>query len=62
MVFADLTGRVHIEECKLIHIYTFYKAQVQVDEGPQHKMIYTESNRGESGKEPQMHWHRGNLP
>ena len=32
-----------------------YKAQVQVDQGPQHKARYTESNRRESGKEPQTH-------
>ena len=31
---------------------TLYKAQVQVDQGPQHKTRYTESNRRESGKEP----------
>ena len=31
---------------------TFHKAQVQVDQGPQHKTRYTESNRRGSGKEP----------
>jgi hypothetical protein len=30
-----------------------YKAQVQVDQGPQHKTGYAESNKRESGKEPQ---------
>jgi hypothetical protein len=32
-----------------------YKAQVQVDEGPPHKTRYTETNRRESGEEPQIH-------
>ena len=27
-----------------------------MDQGPQHKTRYTESNRRESGKEPQTHW------
>jgi hypothetical protein len=31
---------------------TLYKGQVQVDQGPQHKTRYTESNRKGSGKEP----------
>ena len=31
---------------------TLHKAQVQVDQGPQHKTKYTESNRTENGKEP----------
>ena len=31
---------------------TLHKAQVQVDQVPQHKTRYTESNRRESGKEP----------
>jgi hypothetical protein len=29
-----------------------HKAQVQVDQGPQHKMRNTESNRRKGGKEP----------
>jgi hypothetical protein len=41
---------------------TLHKAQVQVDQGPQHKTRYTESNRKESGKEPRTHWHRGTFP
>ena len=36
----------------LVIAFTLYKAQVQVDQGPQHKTKYTESNRRESGKEP----------
>jgi hypothetical protein len=35
-----------------------HKAQLQVDQGPQHKTRYTKSNKRESGKEPQTHWHR----
>jgi hypothetical protein len=34
-----------------------YKAQVQVDQGPQHKTRYTETNRKESGEEPPAHDH-----
>ena len=37
------------------------KPHVQVDQGPPHKTRYTESNRRESGEEPQTQWHRGNL-
>jgi hypothetical protein len=32
-----------------------HKAQVQVDQGLQHKTRYSESNRRETGKEPQTH-------
>ena len=39
----------------------FYKAQVQVDQGPPHETRYTESNRGESGEEPRTHGHRGKF-
>jgi hypothetical protein len=38
-----------------------YKAQVQMDQGPQHKTRYIESNRRESGKEPLTHGH-GKFP
>jgi hypothetical protein len=41
---------------------TLQKAQIQVNQGPQHKTKYTESNRRESGKEPQTHWGRGKFP
>jgi hypothetical protein len=44
---------------KIDPFVTLHKAQVQVDQGPQHKTRYTESNRRESGKEPRTHWHRG---
>ena len=30
---------------------TFHKAHVQLDQGPQHKTRYTQSNRRQSGKE-----------
>jgi hypothetical protein len=38
-----------------------YKAQVQVDQGIPQKTRYTESNRGENGKEPQTHGPRGKF-
>ena len=37
-------------------------AQDQVDQGPLHKTIYTETNRGESGEKPQAHGYRGKFP
>ena len=40
---------------------TLHKAQVQVDQGLQHKTRYTASNIRESWKEPQTHWHRLNF-
>jgi hypothetical protein len=51
--------------CRRMQIEPFlslYKAQVQVDQGPQYKTRYTESNRRKSGKELQTHWHRGKFP
>jgi hypothetical protein len=47
---AGLTGSMHVQKCKLIHSYFPVQAQVQVDQGPQHKARYTESNRREKGK------------
>ena len=41
---------------------TLHKAQLQVDQGPQNKTRYTESNIRESGKDPQTHWHRTKFP
>ena len=38
---------------------TFHKAQVQEDQGLQHKTRYTDYNRRESGKEPLTHQHTG---
>ena len=35
----------HVKECKFIHSYLLYKAQVHVDQGPPHKTRYTETNR-----------------
>ena len=44
------------------HTYIIlHKAQVQVDQGPQHITRYTDSNRGDSGKGPHTHWHRRNF-
>ena len=48
---AGSIGSQHVEECKLIHSYLLYKAQVQVDQGPPHKTRYAEYNRRESGKD-----------
>ena len=33
-----------------------------MDQGSPHKTRYTETIRGESEKEPQTHWHRGEFP
>jgi hypothetical protein len=33
-----------------------------MDQGPPHKTKYTESNRKESGKEPQTHQQMGKFP
>jgi hypothetical protein len=49
---TGLTSRLHLEQYKLIHFISLYKAQVQGDQGPPHKTRYTESNRRESGKHP----------
>ena len=49
---ADLTGCLYQKNENRPIFVTLYKAQVQVDQGPQHKTRYTELNRRESGKEP----------
>ena len=50
---TGLTGSLHVVENEnRFTFFTLYKAQVQVDQEPQHKIRYTESNRRESGKEP----------
>jgi hypothetical protein len=59
---AGSNGGQHVEECELIHLISLYKAQVQVDQGPPHKIRYTETNRKESGEEPQAHGHREKFP
>ena len=46
----------------LVGRISLYKAQVQVNRGPPHKTIYTESNKGESGEIPPKHGYRGNFP
>ena len=38
---ADLTGSLYIEKSNQIHIFTLNKAQVQVDQGLQHKTRHT---------------------
>jgi hypothetical protein len=57
---AGSTGDQHVEECKSIH--SLCKAQVQVDQGPQHKTRYTESNKRKIREEPQTHGHKGKFP
>jgi hypothetical protein len=47
---ADLTGCLHIEGCKLIHIYHPSQNSSQVDQRPQRKSGYTKANRTESGE------------
>jgi hypothetical protein len=42
---AGLTEGLLVEECKLIHFYLLYKAEIQEDQGPPHKTRYAESNR-----------------
>jgi hypothetical protein len=44
------------------YLFLCTKPQVQVDQGPQYKTRYTESNRRESGNDPQTHWHGGKFP
>jgi hypothetical protein len=51
---------VSMNENRSIFI-TMHKAQVQVDQGPQNKTKSIESNRGQSRKEPQTHWHIGKF-
>jgi hypothetical protein len=41
---------------------SLYKAQVQLDQGPPHKTIYTETNRKEGEKEPRVPEHRRKFP
>jgi hypothetical protein len=48
---ASSTGGEYVEECKLTHRISLHKAQVQVDQGPQHKTRYNETNRRESQEE-----------
>ena len=49
---ADLTGCLYQKNENRPIFVTLYKAQVQVDQRPQHKTGYTESNRKESEKQP----------
>ena len=53
----------YLDECKFIHSYLLYKAQVQVNQGPPHKTRYADTKRKVSGEESQAHWqHRGEFP
>jgi hypothetical protein len=49
---AGSTGCQHVEGCKLIHFYLFYKAQVHLDQGLPNKTSLAEYNRRELRKEP----------
>jgi hypothetical protein len=48
-VLAQLVVSMQKNENHSIFIF-FYKAQVQVDQGPPHKTRYTETNRKEIGE------------
>jgi hypothetical protein len=51
---SGLTGCLYVfkkNENRPIFV-TFNKAQVQMNKGPQHKIIYIQSNRRKSEKEP----------
>jgi hypothetical protein len=43
-------------------LISLYKAQIQVDQGPQHQTRYVEFNRSRSRKEPQSHGLREKFP
>jgi hypothetical protein len=43
-------------------LISLFKAQIQVYQGPPHKVRYNEINRKESGEEPRTHGHGGNFP
>jgi hypothetical protein len=47
---AGSTGCQHVQECKLIHTFSLYKAQVQVDQEPPYKTRYTETIEEKVGK------------
>jgi hypothetical protein len=50
---AGLPSCLYLEKMKIEpYFVTLQQAQVQVDQGNQHKTRYTEPNRKESGKEP----------
>jgi hypothetical protein len=38
--------------------YLLVQSLIEVDQGPQHKTRYTETNRRETGEEPQIHGHK----
>ena len=43
-------------------LFSLYKAQVQLDQGPPHETSYSETNRRVIGEGPRTHGHRGNFP
>lgn len=46
---AGQTGWQQVEDCKQIRIYFLHKIQLQLNQEPQLKTIYPESDRGERG-------------
>lgn len=42
-------------------IITFYKIQLHMDQGIQHKASYQDSDKSESGEESWNNWHRKSL-
>jgi hypothetical protein len=58
---AGLTGSYYVENENRAIFVALHKAQGQVDQRPQHKTRYTESNRRESGKEPPTYGHGGSF-
>ena len=55
---AGLIVRWYVENENSSIFATLHKAQVHMDQVLQYKTRYTESNRRESGKESQTHFHR----
>jgi hypothetical protein len=49
---AGQTACLWVEKCTWIHIYHFVQIQVQLDQRPQHKTRYSESDRGKLEEEP----------
>jgi hypothetical protein len=57
--FSSSMHRIHHYYRSILFVY---KAQVQVNQGPPHKMRNTESNRRECGEDPRTHGHSEFFP
>ena len=55
---TGLTDSLYVENENRSLFVALHKAQVKVDQGPQHKARYTGSNKKESVKDPWTYWHR----